>query len=863
MQATHLQAHSHTGLPGYAVPAEKGNFVALFVPELAHIWTNPDCSKKEIETILVEEFVHATQTSFRPSQLLPLRNFLTGGTHHPSHDEFRDIIEAVFYASWPLAHNVLIDPKQPPPLYSPYSKLGCSILNVAVALARHRSSELSEAAARQKALWALLLALLDVVPLKSGQGRQVIEVLGCCIPSETWSDTAHLLGVLLKHLANSLNKTPVQRRTFALVRPNDPHQLLFRAVDVFADFTNAAAHRLVPTIPVLLSVLSFDIVRNIHLLWWRKRGARLEPSFEVWPFTGQNIRALTKAFVVCPATQVTARRDAEDSGPCVARLVHMNSFSFLRELNERQQAWSYPFLAHELLELLPSLFNAILLPALRTGTGCDQCQGILGDARFRERATALASISTKRKLDLITAASHYGQWLKTECPRKALELSTPRFAPLPNAIVRIRAGQPKHADSHAYSYSCGEGRKLGLFLPALNQIWILPGCSRRLLTQIQSHEQHHFNFCAYQPAQLLHFRHVLLNRAMPEPFRFNDIVEAGYTLGLTLDAGLPPHKHLFPPAPPATLKLASMIAATGLRFSSSSSVKAGRIYREREATYAILLLLQHVVPNRSGCGTRIMEFMEKLPLPRGWKSRWDLWPRLHRGLFKVLKKTRHSASRPPFALAWPMDPHRTVAEMLVFLSHCLLPIPERSEAALKTLPCLLNILSLGSLMFLPIIRFRERSGFYDAYVDFLQPSRDFDESVTKAIQMQVRVLRRVRQKHVVCECISYFVQLLRRTAPFRRPACPSQMKLFLESILNTMDVNRFRSSRFSCVSCRDHLTAPTVADALERIDLMLVSGKGPLLDLAAAYETWLLFDNIEMARKANGISKPVRVLKRF
>ena len=99
---------------GYRLPGYRHDYVATYVPEFHQIWTNPNFSREEVNSVLCEEFVHSTLSRFRPSELLPLRNYLVEGTTHPGHDEFRDIVEAAYYSSYPLAFNKPIDPENPP-----------------------------------------------------------------------------------------------------------------------------------------------------------------------------------------------------------------------------------------------------------------------------------------------------------------------------------------------------------------------------------------------------------------------------------------------------------------------------------------------------------------------------------------------------------------------------------------------------------------------------------------------------------------------------------------------------------------------------------------------------------------------------
>jgi hypothetical protein len=103
----------------------KRRFIAVYVPEVHQIWTNPDCSSGEVNAALPE---------CSPSEVLPLLNHLQATSQHPTHDDFRDIIEAIYYAAYPLAVRPDIDINDLPPIESRYSKLGIRILQLSVRL---------------------------------------------------------------------------------------------------------------------------------------------------------------------------------------------------------------------------------------------------------------------------------------------------------------------------------------------------------------------------------------------------------------------------------------------------------------------------------------------------------------------------------------------------------------------------------------------------------------------------------------------------------------------------------------------------------------------------------------------------------
>ena len=72
----HLTGNKMTeATDAYRIPGYTSNCVAVYLPQFHQIWTNPQHDRKTVDRALREEVIHATQTCFRPSGLLPTLNF--------------------------------------------------------------------------------------------------------------------------------------------------------------------------------------------------------------------------------------------------------------------------------------------------------------------------------------------------------------------------------------------------------------------------------------------------------------------------------------------------------------------------------------------------------------------------------------------------------------------------------------------------------------------------------------------------------------------------------------------------------------------------------------------------------------------
>jgi hypothetical protein len=663
----------------------------------------------------------------------------------------------------------------------------------------------------------------------------------------------------LGQLARRLRATDAQTVPFSLVRPNDLHQLVFRAVDVVYEFLRAPSERVVPTTPLLTAALTLDLHRLIHVLWSRKTARGIAISFEVWSFTDRKLKTMQR-------TLEPIRRELlaspEPSRACAALLFHLNILAFMKPLLLRRPGASLPYWVHESAELFSSLLQQILLPQTRTGFRCAACQETFQDPKFKEKAERIANCSGGEKTRLIQAANEYGAWLQSGCLRLFRDaLQIPRQTRLlrPSFVMRWASAKPP-LPLPSYAVACRGGEVLAWFLPAWGQIWIMPDCPDSMLTQVLSHEITHYNQCVLNPSQYVHLRALLLDRPLPHPNCLNDIVEASYVLGLTLAAGLGPNTTLFPPAPRRTKQLAARIARLAIELAKTAHPGDGRARPEVEAAHALLMLLWHIVPARPSLGNAVLARLEQLSIPSGWRSRSELWPALHAEMQRSL---RQETIHLPLTLMSPMEPHRAVAEMLIFLSHALSPIPERVHVLTACFPVLLEVLTLGSLSVIPVLRLVEKSSRFEARISILRPAETTEAVIETVVEAQTRVLQQCQQAGIQCHCIEYLLAILHRTAPYRTSAEPRRLERCLQLLLEHFDVERFSPKAFSCPLCSRHLTDAAVQSALQSIRLTLATGRTRLLRAARSYGEWLLTDCLGVLRGHLELEKPLCPVREF
>ena len=846
-------------LCGYRLPGFGHDSVATYIPEFRHIWTSPRYSHAELQQVLSEEFIHATQTAFRPAELLPLYNYLSTSEEHPHHEEFRDLIEALYCSSYVLATGRQINPAKPLALESPYRDLGERIIRLAQHLTRYHEAGVSAQLALRQALWGLVVCLLNVVPRVRHAGHLILDCLSNFQPSTRWSDSRTLLVMLLCHLAHHLKSNPGSNAPFALVRPNDLHQTVFRAVDLVHEFLRSPSERVIPTTPLLTAALTLDLHRTTHVLWARPMRGGIATSFEIWSWTEQNVRTMRR--ILEPLRRELLAL-AEPKRGCAALILHLNFLAFIQPLLRRLPNPSLPYWVHESVELLAALLQQVVLSQTEAGFRCPTCQEAFQEPRFKERAASIANASGADRTRLIQLASEYPGWLRSGCLqlfRESMQIGPRRRVNRPGLVFR-RPSHGRITSLPSYALARRGQEILAQFLPALGQIWILPACPDSMLTQVLSHEMTHHNQCALNPSQNVHLRALLLNRPLADPRSMTELVEAGYVLGLTLSAGLGPSPARFPPAPRRTRELAARIARLAVQLARTAHPQEHAMRAEVEATHALLMLLWHVIPARAGLGPSVITLLEKLPAPRQWRSRSDLWPMLHMGLLRALQQDNAGT---PVTLMSPMEPHRAVAEMLIFLSHALSPVPERIKAVGMCLPALLELLTFSSFAVIPVIRLIEKPSFIEARISMAGPDKMGEDVIRNVVRTQTEALQRCRQAGVRCLCIEYLVEVLQRTALYRVRRRPGRLQRCLREVLDQLHVERFGNGSFSCPLCAQHLRDRTVQGAVESIGLSLSGGRQRLLRVARYYERWLRTDCLNLLRQELRLSKPVLPMKEF
>ncbi len=851
----------NTVFPGYAIPGYHHRWLAVYIPEYHQIWTNPWIPQSDIEGILWEEFIHAMHTTLRPAALCPLRNFLVSDSPHPGHEEFADLVEALCFASYPLALEKPVDPDNPPAIASPYRQLGIKILQEAARLAEYCSS--TEGEPRRDALWGLTTALFSVIPLAPGQGPHVLDVVSTLAPQQRWRTAHDLFQELLLHLSECVKQAEKENRPlpFTLIRSNDPHELIIKSTTFLLDFLDAPLERVVPTVPALLSVASLGLHRDVYLFWLRGARGVTGASIEIWSFLEENISVMSTALRQQGLALGPPVRDA----PCPAYRIYAQMGVFLRELTRRKQHASPGYLVHEMLELLIYLLNELKGEAGNGYLSCRNCQTAFLDERFVDAAEQLIKTPARKKIGLFVAASQHANWLRTDCLREIkeklginAEVKIARFVGAKDAQAAAPC-MPEMA-LHAYSFPAPKGEFWAKFLPALGQVWIMPNCPDDMVPLVLAHEIHHYSLCSLQVSQMLPLKHALLDRSMPAPDRFNGIVEACYVLGITLASGSQPEPCHFPPAPQNDLQLAAEIADMAKALADKAASSVQKAQAPAEAGKALLFLLHHVQPEFAGVGPVVLQWIRGIVLPRPWQDTWHLWAMLHQELSMRLEKSAESV---PFSIMLPAEPHRHIYEMLMFLSHALTPIPERQETTLMTFPALLDLLMLGSLSCTPVIRIKELEGALVAEISVIHNQLASEEAVRRTLQAHSRTLGTLQEQGVRCACMDYFVKLLTGTAEYRTLKQPDRLVKCLSYILEHLEPRRFSLEVQSCPTCKHHLSPSAVKEAIDVVAERLAPGKSDLLRAAQSYESWLLSDCLKLLQNACKLDRRIKPEKQY
>jgi hypothetical protein len=446
VRCTAPQVRSSPGLPGYRCPAgSPHNWTAVFVPRLNQVWTNPRSAASEARHALPEEFFHLITVSLRPAQLYPILNYLAGEPRLPDVEQFGDIVEAIYAASWPLLRNKPLLARNLPATSEDNRQLCLQVLRMARFLAQFHARPSDSPTGQRSALWALMMFFHYVVPRTSGQAVEVMRLLSTFPPPHRWATRMQLLRHLTRQAARALASAQRAKNAFYLSNSDDVHVQTRHALLLASLILRTQPSHLMPAIPALLGVMTLRTSTFVPVFYLRDTRRFVHASMEIWDIT-PHLRRLQKSLLLNPPLG----QGVPPWGSCptatfywdhIARMVSHTALSkavipsavFVEALTQ---------IAAGVRTLAPHLLRGLTPRCL----GCQKMR----DANVVHAMASIDRLFPRRLVHVLNAARGYPQWLcgsgvhviETEL-RKAISLNKPIRLDAPHE-VRDEISWPRH-----------------------------------------------------------------------------------------------------------------------------------------------------------------------------------------------------------------------------------------------------------------------------------------------------------------------------------------------------------------------------------------------------------------------------------
>ena len=397
--------HRGYRLPGY----HNQRFTAAFLPDLSQVWTNPFLAKGMVERALVEEIVHATSTQYRPAQLYPAMNRLSGEKTRPADAEFYDLIEGLYFASIPLFKERPVDARCLPRYPPEHRAIGKRVLGVARKLAEQADPSLFKRASARDALWAIWVFLLYVVPTCPGQAYAILDLLERFPVQARWN-RAHLFRQIYAWFTPLVLNDPELH--FSIARPQEPH----RNVEILVQFlllaTSASADRLLPVVPSLLDICSLGLSTFVPIVWLRQRRGRILANVELFDQTPSRLLAAKRR----PHSSVVLKREGARARLCPAGRFQARIHRILSDCHGTCLTRGLTERIRSLLEFICTAIVDLAVRMREAADQCSYCRAVIRDGAFLRHAQSLASAPDQLRPKVISAMFGYEEWLRRDLP---------------------------------------------------------------------------------------------------------------------------------------------------------------------------------------------------------------------------------------------------------------------------------------------------------------------------------------------------------------------------------------------------------------------------------------------------------------
>ena len=178
-------------------------------------------------------------------------------------------------------------------------------------------------------------------------------------------------------------------------------------------------------------------------------------------------------------------------------------------------------------------------------------------------------------------------------------------------------------------------------------------------------------------------------------------------------------------------------------------------------------------------------------------------------------------------------------------------------------PVILNLLTLGTVICIPIVHVKEHHDNYDAAISIIHAERETEQLTQRAFKVQSALLERVQEAGADCLCTRYFTDFVSQIESHRNSTDPNRIVHLIQHILKNLNLEEFQRHDYPCFYCQRTFAVPDLQNAIETINLMLKKEGTQLIKIAGLYERWLLSDAMNLIKNVLRLEKPIRVRKNY
>jgi hypothetical protein len=396
---------------GYRCHASAGtSWTAAFIPETNQILTNPFATRRAVRAALPEEFSHAMTIAFKPAQVFPLINYLNNRGGLPGTDCFREFVEAIYIALWPMITGRETLAASLPRSSAPERALAIRILRIARRIAKVANEALSAKQAQHEALWAVALALAFVVPTTPGQCGMVLDLLDIAPVSGNWRGSTEPFKDLFAAMRICLDLDRQHSIPFRLQAFNEPHADVMVMLDIVNRTLQLSPEEIQPIFPTILTVATLQIGGFVPLIWMREHGDTIHAAIEV--------RDQSEAYVRTHRAVLNKRSNTQIRTPspidqCPTTQFYRESVELILECVRRNPPRSRATKAFEVaLQTLPKRINQHLRGLWKSrASSCPLCRQLIQREVISDAAEGIARFASAKRKRVIAELNRHEQWL--------------------------------------------------------------------------------------------------------------------------------------------------------------------------------------------------------------------------------------------------------------------------------------------------------------------------------------------------------------------------------------------------------------------------------------------------------------------